>query len=476
MQADPVEDKRASQTSTYGASAEDLEILARATSPQATRQEIIAAQRAVSRANQRALLSAQKNHEQGVDISIPDRGVIRSTRDIGDDKVRYSYINQEGEEVDISKIVESEWSTETLAEPASSTTPRSVSQASRYTSTTTDADSFRTARETNSADEAGNTSQGLESDEEEERRAVAALRETNVDIDSTKSTKGPSSTALQKSASSEGEDVLQDALGPRMVSSPLFNESLQDRLDRVLAKVKEDKAMGRRPGSRPRSFQLRDFGVAGGTSSGRMSPASVGRRSPDGGRDSPSINQLIGNRGQPGGSPLSASSRQGHGKKASLASMTSTRSSNTDQPSTPITAGSNANSTFTPISSTESRMSNHPPPPPTVAYRDDFGLETLVSIVDAESHPPRRPAVARDVGMEALFGRSLRDLDVHPDVKEWYAAPSKTLDDLDTVSLLLCSLLSSAELTSRSFSLRSASIGCSPSCRPQQELCIDEKM
>ncbi|ORY74314.1 hypothetical protein BCR35DRAFT_353911 [Leucosporidium creatinivorum] len=446
-QTEPVENKRASQTSTYGASAEDLEILARATSPQATRQEIIAAQRAVSRANQRALLSAQKNQEQGVDISIPDRGVIRSTRDAGDDKVRYSFINQEGEEVDISKIVENEWSTETLAEPASSTTPRSVSQASRYTSTTTDADSFRTARENNSADEAGNTSQGLESDEEEERLAVAALRETNVDIDSSKSTSGPSSTALKKTASSEGEDVLQDALGPRMVSSPLFNESLQDRLDRVLAKVKEDKALGRRPGSRPRSFQLREFGVAGTSSSGRLSPASLGRRSPDGGRDSPSIDQLIGGRSQPGGSPLSASaaSRQGHGKKASLASMTSTRSSNTDQPSTPITAGSNANSTFTPISSTESRMSNHPPPPPTIAYRDDFGLETLVTIVDAESNPRRRPAVERDAGMEALFGRSLRDLDVHPDVKEWYAAPSKTLDDLDTrLDRLLAQFSSSA--------------------------------
>lgn len=448
----------APQTSVVDAPAEDIEILARATSPQATRQEIIAAQRAVSRANQRALLSAQKNEDQGVDISIPNRGVIRSTKE--DDKIRYSFVDQDGKEVDISQIVENEW-----AEPQRAPGPRPLqptrSASSATTGTSTDAESFRTAPDSLTSERTISPSAGDSDDE-----AVAALRDTNVDIESDKSTPRQADTAqfgsipMDRSISTESDDVLQDALGPRMVSSPLFNESLQDRLDRVLAKVKEDKALGRRPGSRPRSFQL---GQSAG-STGRMSPASVGagrispqgRRSPDGGRDSPSIDQLIGGRGGVRGSPLAASlssRQQGHGKKASLASMSSTRSANSDQPSTPITAGSGGQSTFTPATSNESRLSNHPRPPPAVAYRDDFGLETLVAIVDAESNPRRRPVVSDD-----LFGVSLKELDVHPDVASLYSSHSSTLEDMESVRFLSLFALVLPSLTS-SFAATGSTLG-----------------
>jgi hypothetical protein len=82
---------------------------------QLSRQEIIAAQRAATRANQRAILSAQANSEQGVDIVLPDKATIRSSR-VGNtgaaaqsDMVRYSYIEPDGETYDISDIMEEEW-------------------------------------------------------------------------------------------------------------------------------------------------------------------------------------------------------------------------------------------------------------------------------------------------------------------------------------------------------------------------------
>ncbi|WWC92990.1 uncharacterized protein L201_007954 [Kwoniella dendrophila CBS 6074] len=76
--------------------------------------EIIAAQRAASRANQKALLSAQTNQSQGVDIVLPDqKGTFRSSKLIdendGEEIIRYSYIDDNGETYDISELLEEEW-------------------------------------------------------------------------------------------------------------------------------------------------------------------------------------------------------------------------------------------------------------------------------------------------------------------------------------------------------------------------------
>lgn len=464
---------------------EDEEILARAASPKATRQEIIAAQRVVSRANQRAILSAHKNQEQGIDISIPDHGTIRSTRDTADDRVRYSFVTHEGKTTDISDIVENEWATS--AETPQSITPRSTSRSSRAT----DADSFRTAPDSLYASDGPRSASlaGTDDEDEEERRAVAALRSTDVDIDAGDSrqrlTSKASSSSLRKTGSTSGDDVLQDALGPRPVTSPLFNESLQDRLDRVLAKVKDDKAKGRAsPGARPRSFQLQQQAAALALASGGQIPASSraispnGRRSPyTTGRDSPSIDQIIGGGGSR--SSLLASGERRHGKKPSIASMSSTRSSNTDQPSTPITGGSSSlahGSTLTPISSSGSRHSNPAPAPRRIVYREDFGLDTLVAIVDADSHP--RPSSSaskpRDVGADSLFGPSPADWDVHPDVKTWYDAPTKRFDDLESVRFLAVAVSSGvAVLTSRS-RLYSDSMPFSFSSHPHALFSLDD--
>ncbi|KAJ9102612.1 hypothetical protein QFC19_004721 [Naganishia cerealis] len=75
-----------------------------------TTQQIIEEQRALSRAKQHALLSAQENTENGLDVHLPDKGTVRSSRITidGEEHVRYSYISIEGETIDISKVVQNE--------------------------------------------------------------------------------------------------------------------------------------------------------------------------------------------------------------------------------------------------------------------------------------------------------------------------------------------------------------------------------
>ncbi|XP_006455434.1 hypothetical protein AGABI2DRAFT_180496 [Agaricus bisporus var. bisporus H97] len=77
---------------------------------QRSAQEIIAAQRAASRANQKAILSAQPNLLRGTDILLPDNALLRSSRYDSTEKMRYSYVEPDGETTyDISDIVEAEW-------------------------------------------------------------------------------------------------------------------------------------------------------------------------------------------------------------------------------------------------------------------------------------------------------------------------------------------------------------------------------
>ncbi|KAI0352798.1 hypothetical protein OH77DRAFT_1505839 [Trametes cingulata] len=76
---------------------------------QPSKQEIIAAQRAATRANQRAILSANTNTLRGLDVLLPGNAMIRSSRYEVDDRMRYSYVEPDGETYDISDIVEEEW-------------------------------------------------------------------------------------------------------------------------------------------------------------------------------------------------------------------------------------------------------------------------------------------------------------------------------------------------------------------------------
>ena len=96
-------------TSSYSSDAPNPAAAEEVKLKQPSRQEIIAAQRAAQRANQRAMVSAQTNSVRGMDVLLPGNVVLRSSRyDVGD-RMRYSYVEPDGETYDISDIIEEEW-------------------------------------------------------------------------------------------------------------------------------------------------------------------------------------------------------------------------------------------------------------------------------------------------------------------------------------------------------------------------------
>jgi len=76
---------------------------------QPSRQEIIAAQRAATRATQRAIVSASSNSVRGMDVLLPGNAMLRSSRYEVGDRMRYSYVEPDGETYDVSDIIEEEW-------------------------------------------------------------------------------------------------------------------------------------------------------------------------------------------------------------------------------------------------------------------------------------------------------------------------------------------------------------------------------
>jgi hypothetical protein len=101
--------QRDSASSTTSDPPEESKIRVVAPTSGLSRQEIIAAQREATRANQRAILSASTNSVRGMDVLLPGNAMIRSARYNTDEKMRYSYVQPDGESYDISDIVEEEW-------------------------------------------------------------------------------------------------------------------------------------------------------------------------------------------------------------------------------------------------------------------------------------------------------------------------------------------------------------------------------
>ena len=94
-------------TSSYGSDAQAP--IDESKLKQPSRQEIIAAQRAATRATQRAIVSAQTNSVRGMDVLLPGNAMLRSSRYDAGDRIRYSYVEPDGETYDISDVVEQEW-------------------------------------------------------------------------------------------------------------------------------------------------------------------------------------------------------------------------------------------------------------------------------------------------------------------------------------------------------------------------------
>ncbi|KDE02946.1 hypothetical protein, variant [Microbotryum lychnidis-dioicae p1A1 Lamole] len=406
----------------------------------------------------RSLLSARQNDEQGVDIAIPERGTIRSIRANGG-RVRYSFIGPNGQSTDISDLVDREFAP---AAPAATTQSgslhpglgdRSFSQASKATNhTMTDSESFHTAKDSDSIYSTGtgnassstlNAVQATEASDEESN-ALRALRSTDIRIDT--SVASPVSTspalrsptfnsrplgaasALRQAATAshsprvasplgtqETDDVLQGAFGSRRAMSPAFNESLQERLDRVLAKVKEDKLRGRvSPALRPPSWATEhQRGLSGSSTPTVRAVSPTGgtnvRLSPGGQVGSPSIDQVF-----------------------SLGSATSSQAPSTS--ATPTLTTQSARSTNTPTNPTPNPTTTAPNG--ALYYHDDFGLDTMFTLINEEARSmtkrkPRTSSLKRPQGHEALFGPSLRDLDLSEETMAMYAPQTRRLDELE---------------------------------------------
>ncbi|WVW86747.1 hypothetical protein I302_108801 [Kwoniella bestiolae CBS 10118] len=206
--------------------------------------EIIAAQRAASRANQKALISAHTNQTQGVDIILPDqKGTFRSSRLIehdGEEVVRYSYIDGDGETYDISELLEEEWG-------GHSTTGSSAAQQKVKPSLNrlgTDQSAYITAPST--------PEEGLEKDKVLQELPVGGRQRTN----------------------SQSQDILKATVEKGQ------EKSLEEKLIRVMDKVKS--------GS-----------VKGSTSSEEVLAAQQQQqRTPDKERESPSPGRVTPNNGR----------------------------------------------------------------------------------------------------------------------------------------------------------------------------------
>ncbi|KAG0141073.1 hypothetical protein CROQUDRAFT_725843 [Cronartium quercuum f. sp. fusiforme G11] len=387
-----------------------------------TTAEMIAAQRA-------AFLSASRNSEQGVDITLNDHTTIRSKRSMGEENYRYSYIDPAGAEFDISELIEAEWSS-TLELNLGTQAPQKsrdsngklVGNSSQNSLSSMTEDGYASAPESPVV-----TAKRFESptalDEEEE--AIEALKLAPLTIEK--------SSAATKARDNKRKDLLMAALDKQKVSKQSdarlsrslsqSSEPLEKRIERVLAKVKASRSG---TASQPHSIKH-------SRSSNPTLAKELGPRVETGTMSATS-------RAQPfSGTPVAASvheiAHQGHNRPSSIdqilssarlqSSINSSRSNSTtgtNSPTTPISATSP--STYTPISSAtrgvgiDSRQSN-----PT----NDFGLEVLMNLVHYSTTTSTSPTPIQqvrntrqnddeEIKIDEIFGRNEEEEDYQKNV------------------------------------------------------------
>jgi hypothetical protein len=347
-------------------------------------QQIIAAQRAASRANQKALISAQVNASQGVDVVLPNQGTLRSARlgVPGQEQVRYSFISGDGETYDISDLIEQEWGKESAK----------VLQPPNLLRTTTGNSSYHTAPSTPDS--------GM---------VASPLEEAN----------------------SDPNDILQGVL-QRSRGEP--EAHLQEKIHRVLDKVRAG-ASGR-PMSRD---ELGKRSVSPASGQPPLSPLPEGgvyerseRSSSRQGQDAPRSNsrQALAN---------SARIASRHRQQPSIASILSDFSAETDAgTSTPLTAATSTNPT-PPVGNYHHAVrlnstSPTPLPPTPVAYQDDFGIKQMLAVIEARARditPKETERPALDEVEKMFYGEKPDMASAHPSVRQSFQPLQARLDALE---------------------------------------------
>lgn len=385
-----------------------------------TRQEIIAAQRAATRANQNAIISARRNNAVGgVDLTLRDRTTLRSSliaTNADGSNVRYSYIDAEGAETDVSQLIAEEWSKSPRGPNRQRTEGigRSASEVSDVT-TGTDTASFKTAE---------SSSPQRTTDDE----AVAALRETPLSIGESRS---PRAT--------ETDHLLEAMQGPTSrhsgTSSGLNSPDIDDRIERVLARVRH---------SQDRSSSRHGRTPSGG---GQFSPAvspSI-RDSPVFGRGapSPSVGASRSHSRQESVEKLNNADLRTpdrwHSKQASTSSTVS-EGTNSSQYSAGLSNTFNTSTTtVSPGVSARDRELNSRASQRLVYPADLGGVDHLITILSTLHSPSMSSpkAIELQPGAETLFGPDLhaqRQNLIDPDVRAWFDENVGQLLDIEQVS------------------------------------------
>lgn len=359
-------------------------------------QEIIAAQRAASRASQKALISAHENSKQGVDVIVPDRGTFRSSRllEPQGEVVRYSYIDGSGETYDISEILEEEFDEKARSSP-------NIPAAPSLLRTHTDSSTYITAPST------------------------------------------PEPEAEKKLERPRSQDLLQGILH-RVGDS---DDRLEEKLHRVINKVKSGnvRAMAAEDPAATPTGRTTPQGRLASVPEGRaadLTPRASSRQNFT--QTAVTVNRIVSrHRQQPSiasimsdlsASPAPESIRD---RQASQEYDTHDEDLHTGTgASTPLTATSSTHPTppFHSINLfTRSVSSASPTPRRPVVYTDDFGIKTLMAIIDVRSRvaKPKNITVECDEVEKRYYGEKIEWDGVQQDVKGIFGGLMGRLEKFD---------------------------------------------
>lgn len=384
---------------------------AAAAQPPLSRQDLISAQRAAARGHQTAMISAQRNNAQGgVDLTLRDRGTLRSSVIATNrNSKRYSFIDINGTETDVSELVEEEWSKPQNQTPSVESSRRSPSSQSQ--STLTETASFQSALTSPSRDQ-------LTFGEDED--AIAALRDAKFSIG-------------DKPPSTADNDHLQEVARNRGVQSDRASADIDDRIERVLSKVRHSQ-------DRPHSSQSHTRALAANSrpssSSSRDSPRQ--HHKPLLANDEPGFRP--GSRSQAvevlGNNPGQQTPERSHAKQPSVSSSASDGTASSQYSNGLSNTINTSATTVSPGVSTRGRDASRASQ--RMVYPLDLGgVDHLLTILaHSAPRPIHKPVVLQD-GAERLFGP---DLEAHrqtltdPGVRSWFDQSAGHLLDMEQVS------------------------------------------
>jgi hypothetical protein len=319
-----------------------------------SKQELIAAQRAATRANQRAIVSAQTNSQRGVDVFLPNNAVLRSSRYDTDERTRYSYV-EGGETYDISDIMEEEW------------------------------DSSSSGGQGDLLEGVLSRASARDGVDEKLHRVLSKIKDSRT-IQRTPSSPPNSASTVDSVYSNVGQDgALQAAVERSRSATPVGAD--KESAPRAPSPASERTVTP--------DFRRRRSGTSSSASHGRSTPQQ----------------QL----------------QQQHLRQISIASLATDTSSGSGY-RTAVGSPSSA-------SASPAKVAPRQRKPKVTLPKDDFGVSHMMAIIELsglqDKPAPLPPLHPVD---EMLFGRPLNLDELHPAIKEIYAPTLKQLDEMGQVS------------------------------------------